>query len=296
MLAAFGSALFSAAGFLIIKHVLKNLIKDAVVFVFFFNVFNALIGMLFWLKVPFCFPSLETMGIIFLTSIFAFVGFFFNYIAFLKGDISTTGPLMGLKIPFVALSSYLLLGERHGALVYLGVFLSMVSVGLLSWEDRNKLKAKPKIGRPVLLMILATVLYAFSDTAIKVGLRKIDSWNFSVHYLIVVGLLSLFIYPFIRNCPEIKLTPRAYGYLVLASLFMVGMTVLFFLSFKGGGNITIPNILLSSRGILVVLATFVLAHMAKNPILESQSRGTYVIRLMGAVLMTVAVALVVMKS
>jgi len=85
-------------------------------------------------------------------------------------------------------------------------------------------------------------------------------------------------------------------YFVVIAFLALGLTALFFLSFKMGSNITIPNILLSSRGVLVVLATFVLAHVAGNLILESQSRHTYAFRFLGAVLMSLAVALVVEVS
>lgn len=94
MVAALGAALFSATSFLLTKHVLKNLLEDVFVFIFYFNLFSGLAGMLLWLKVRFCVPSPEIMGIIFVVCLFAFVGFIFNYLAFLKGDISTTGPLI----------------------------------------------------------------------------------------------------------------------------------------------------------------------------------------------------------
>ena len=295
MLAALGAVLFSATSFLITKHVLKNVLEDVFVFIFYFNLFAGLAGMLLWLKVSFSFPSPATMGIIFVLCLLAFIGLIFNYLAFHKGDISSTGPLMGLKIPFVAIVSYLLLGERHGGLVYLGVFLSMVSVALLSWEHRKGVKAKPAIGIPVLFMTMATMLYALSDTLSRVVLREIDSWNFSSYFLVVNALFSLSLYPFIRNRPEMKLTLRTGVYLLGIAFLALGLTVFFYLSVKMGDNITVPNILLSSRGVLVVLATFVLSHLAKNPVLESQNRRTYAIRFVGAVLMSVAVALVIKK-
>ena len=56
------------------------------------------------------------------------------------------------------------------------------------------------------------------------------------------------------------------------------------LAFIGAGGV----VHLSSRGVLVVLATFVLAHLARNPILGSQSRRAYAVRFVGAVLMVKA--------
>lgn len=293
VLAALGSALFSAVAFLLTKHLLKNLLKDAFVFIFYHNLFSGSLGILLWLIVGLSLPDPATMGIVFAVSVLAFVGFIFNYVAFEKGDISTTGPLMGLKIPFVALCSFLLLGERHEGLVYLGALLSMVSIALLSWEDRKEARARPALGAAVFLMTLATVLYAIADTLVMVALTKMGSFHFTSYFLILQALFSWSLYPFIRNRPGMKLTFRVSGHFVVLAFLTLGASMLFFLSIKTGGNITIPNILLSSRGVLVVLATFALAHLAKNPMLESQSRHTYAVRFVGAAMMSVAVALVV---
>ncbi|MFH1006258.1 MAG: EamA family transporter [Candidatus Latescibacterota bacterium] len=293
VLAALGAAVFSAVAFLLTKHLLKNLLKDAFVFIFYHNLFSGSLGVLLWVIVGLSLPDRSTMGIVFAISLLAFVGFLFNYVAFEKGDISTTGPLMGLKIPFVALCSFLIMGERHEGLVYVGVLLSMVSIALLSWEDRSQARSRPALGAAVLLMTLATVLYAIADTFVMVVLTRMGSFHFTSYFLIFQALFSWFVYPFIRNRPAMKLTLRVSGYFVVLACLTMASSMLFFLSIKTGGNVTIPNILLSSRGVLVVLATFGLAHLAKNPMLESQSRHTYAVRLVGAAMMSVAVALVV---
>lgn len=292
---AFIAALFSAAHFITTKYLFRNLIENFFVFFVFFNLITGILVLLIWLFIPIDIPSGITLFWLLLATLSCFVGFIYQYVAFLKGDISITGPLMGLKIPFVALFSSVFLKEYYKPLVYVSVLLCMVSVGLLSRENTPSHEKFSKRILPVVLMVLATLHFAGSDVMSKKALAGIDSLNFTVWFLVLIGVFSLILLPFIplqnlaANCSLKKLL-----WVLIAGIFCLGGTTFFFLAIQRGNKVTIPNIIVSTRGIMVIIITFFLSHLMHSGILEFQSKKTYLIRITGAILMTVAVILVLL--
>ncbi|MFH1904290.1 MAG: DMT family transporter [bacterium] len=288
---ALGSAFFSASRFLLTKHILKNILRNVFIFLVYSSVITALLFLTSWIFVPLAVPS-ET-GFIYLiaASLLAFIGLILMNFAFLKGDVSTIAPLMGLKILFVALFSSLFLQEYHHFLVYVGILLSVLGIALLY---RNDSGSSRKQGIPVILMIGAAMLFGLSDIFTKKGLDGLDSWNFSVWFCLFLGFYSLCILCFIKDREKLKLNRGAIYSLLLLGIFQLGVISLIFYSIQLGGNVTIPNIMFSTGGIFVVIFTFILSHLGYK-ILESHSRGIYLYRLIGALLITGAVALVILR-
>ncbi len=286
---ALGSAVVSTGVFLLTKHILKNILKDVFIFLVYSTVITTLLFLSIWLFIPVAIPSKTSFIYIIIASLFAFTGSVLMNFAFLKGDVSAIAPLMGLKILFVALFSSLLISEDHHFLVYIGVVLSVLGIAFLSRNDSGSSRVQ---GIPVILMVGVTILFGLCDIFIKKALDNLDSWNFSIWFYLFLGFYSLCILCFIRGRKKLS---RG----VVCSLSSLGIlhlvaNFLFFHSIQSGGNVTIPNIILSSRGIFVVICTFILSHLGYK-VLELHRSGIYLYRLIGALLITVSVGLVILK-
>ena len=198
---------------------------------------------------------------------------------------------MGLKILFVALFSSLFIQEYHHFLVYVGILLSVIGIALLYKNDSGSSRIQRL---PVILAVGAAMLFGLSDIFTKKALDSLDSWNFSVWICLFLGFYSLCILCFIKDRKKLKLNRGAVYSLLLLGIFQSGVICLFIYSIQLGGNVTIPNIIFSSGGIFVVIFTFILSHLGYKT-LESHRRGIYLYRFIGALLITGAVALVILR-
>ena len=294
ILFAFMASVFSAASFLLTKHLLKNYFTNHLVFLFYFNLVMAVIVPAVWLlKGKPSFP-LTVIVALSMASVLAFTGWVCMYTAFAKGDLSFATPLLNLKVIFTALFSFLVLGELHGFTIYLSVILSVIGVTLLSRGNGVHQIRTGSVTLPFILILLAVVFYSFADVMIKKCLNSLDIWSFATWYFVIVGFLSLILLPFIPVKAEMKTGFKPASLLVLSAALNLTAILTFFVSFQKGDNITIPNIILSFRGIFVILSLILLSRLGVVSI-ESHNRKVYMYRLTGAVCLTIAVLFILIS-
>ena len=76
--------------------------------------------------------------------------------------------------------------------------------------------------------------------------------------------------------------------IVPAAAFLVTATLLFVLAFELARGIVIPNILLSTRGVFIVLLSAVASHR-KSTALDEQGKSIYLLRLAASVLIVFSI-------
>jgi drug/metabolite transporter (DMT)-like permease len=207
--------------------------------------------------------------------------------AIARSDVSTVGPLVGMKIILAAGTEKIFLGQGYNTAVYIGVILSTLSIFLISYKE-GKFKKFDTI--VIIFMLIACSLWAATDALIKKIALDTSVITATFFLFFVSGILATPLLFFIKK--EKKCFNRRF--ITLSSYASIALTIsaIFLIkSFALTNSITIPNVLVSIRGIIIIAGT---AFLAKRGIirLEETSRKEYLLRSLGAALMSISIFLV----
>lgn len=259
------------------KSLLKHRIREPFLFFLYISILQALISPVLWLFVEPAVPPVKGWIPLLMAGITGVIAFLFLYAALSSGDASSVMPIMGSKVIFSGFLAAFMLNEKHTWAVYGAAILVAISIGILSYSPTPDVKSKFS-GRPVFLMIICSIVFAFTDNFITRSLKYIDSYNFMVYYNLIIGIGSLAVIPFLKK----KKFPIPLERVVLwgsfvAAIFLFVATLLLTVSFKIADGVVIPNILVSTRGIFVVFISAVLTHRGST-LLETQTPKIYLLR------------------
>jgi drug/metabolite transporter (DMT)-like permease len=216
------------------------------------------------------------------------IAFLFLYMALSSGDASSVMPIMGSKVIFAGFLAMFMLGEKHDWTIYGAAIFVALSVGILSYSPSPGRKSRFSV-RPIFLMILCSIVFAFTDNYITRSLKYIDSYNFMVYYNLILGIGSLTVIPYIKKKKVIHLLAgKDLLWSLTSAIFLVVATLLLTISFEIADGVVIPNILVSTRGIFVVIISAVLSHHGST-LLETQSRKIYLLRLVASSLIMLSI-------
>ncbi|HSV27128.1 MAG TPA: EamA family transporter, partial [Sedimentisphaerales bacterium] len=138
-------------------------------------------------------PSLPRQAIapLAVATIAGFVGLYSVARATQEGDPSTVVPVMGLKIPLVAVLSIFLLGETHPWHIYLAAGLAFSGVVLFSIGPQQKAQGghghHPVIG--VIWAVVSATLYAVADIYIHKCILLMPPLNVAMWNYTFIGVL-----------------------------------------------------------------------------------------------------------
>jgi len=270
------------------KHLLRRRIAHPFLFLLYVNVFQALVTPLIWLFVKPASPPAAGWGPMVAAAATCTVAYFFLYLALSSGDVSSVMPMMGSKVIFSGLLAHFMLGEHHSGSIYAAALLVAIAVAALGYSPSEGRPGRFAL-RPAGLMMACCLVFACTDVYIKRSLAFVDSFSFMVHYNALVALGSLLAVPYLRKKGvPLRLTPGDAAMTLVTAALLVTATMLFVLSFKLADGVVIPNILMSSRGVFIVLFS-ALAGYRTSTALDVQSRWVFVLRLGAAVLIVFAI-------
>ncbi len=229
-----------------------------------------------------------------LPALFGIVAFYFlgqcaMFTAQLKIDSSRVVPLLGLKLPILALITALL--ERHGfsLMQVLAILLTVVSAFLLNNAGRRI----PLIS--IFFVLIACLFYSLSDTCIKLAMNQLEAvianqvkasaqCTFLTYILLgIVGSVVLLSSKKFRP-PMAFARSSVYGVIWLISI--VFLTI----CFTRLGTVN-GNILQSTRGIFAILIAPVLAGLGFTDLEERVRWVVHLRRAIAALMMIAAVLL-----
>ena len=282
--AGFSHSIYSAFS----KALLKNRIKEPFLLFLYINIVQALLTPLLWLFITPQFPSPTGWTPLLISCVTCVAAYLFLYTALHRGDASSVMPIMGSKVIFAGLLAIPMLGEKHHWQVYIAVVLVALSIAILSYSPSKSGGSKFPL-KPIVLMTACSIIFGCTDIYIKRALSYVDSFNFMICYNFFVGVLSLSVIPYIRK-KKVSLILKGMDLQlsIYSAVALVAATLLFVILLEMGSGVVIPNILMSTRGIFIVLISAVLTHRGST-ILETQSRKVYVLRLAASMLIIVSI-------
>jgi hypothetical protein len=110
-----------------------------------------------------------------------------------------------------------------------------------------------------------------------------------VYYNLIIGMGSLVIIPYIKKRKvSLLLSGKDVWWTLISAIFLIVATLLLTISFKIADGVVIPNILVSSRGVFVVIVSAVLSHHGST-LLETQTWKIYLLRFVASSLIILSI-------
>ncbi|MFT4551281.1 MAG: drug/metabolite transporter (DMT)-like permease [Verrucomicrobiales bacterium] len=221
-----------------------------------------------------------------------FLGQLFTLIAIQSGDVSVQTPLMGMKLIFVAVLSSFIRPEDVPPLLWGGAIISTFAIFLISGGNFGAFR---RSSRTVVLSLIACVAFACTDILSSYRSGLFGQIPFILGTAMTIAILSLGLIPFFRA--RVRDTPRPAMRLLAIGSLAIGLQALILItSLTQFGQATAINIIYSSRALFGVLLVIVLGAWLGNH--ESATAGKKIMRnrLLGSLLLCVAIALVFLKK
>ncbi len=219
---------------------------------------------------------------------FYLAGQFLLFVALQKADSSLVVPLLGLKIPILALFSVFFQGQSPPPIGWLAVVLATAAALMLAPPGR-------RVNLQVLLLTAGVCLfYSGADLSIPGAVRGLSGAS-RLPNVLAVCLTSVLVLPpgaivlwrrrsVATRQAHLDAIPYSASWLFAMMFFFTAITSL---------GVVLCNIIQSSRSLMAVFAGAILAHRGWTHIDSLRSRRMFAQRLAGAVLMLVAIVLYV---
>ena len=190
-----------------------------------------------------------------------FAGMLAQFVALEKGDVSVAVPVLGLKVVAVALVTPLLTNDRVDARLWVAVLLSAVGIVVLNRKQDGR---RPhNVGITLLSAGFAAATFGTFDVLVQ---RWGPAWGVGRLLPIVYGMngvLSLLLIPKFRE-PLSALPRAAWKWLVPASCLLALQSIVFVGTITVYGRATKANVIYSARGLLSILAVWLVGHWFSN--------------------------------
>lgn len=210
-----------------------------------------------------------------------------------KGDVSVATPVLGLKIILVAFFTTLLLAQPLPWQLWLAAFLSTCGIASLNQTGKSKDTPAASVLPTVLSAGGAAVSFALFDVLVQ---KWTPAWGMGRLLPLTVGImgvLSLALIPLFPT-PLRALPLGAKRWLGVGGGLIALQSLLFVSAIAYFGQATASNVVYSSRGVWSIVAVALLGHWFHSA--EKQmSAVVFRWRLLGAVLMFVAIVLVLLR-
>ncbi|HET9467524.1 MAG TPA: hypothetical protein VFO48_03890 [Vicinamibacterales bacterium] len=229
-------------------------------------------------------------------AILFFAGQVFTLLALNTGDVSVATPVLGIKILLVALLTTVLIGDPLGARLWTAAGLSTLAIALLNIDRGHP---HSRVGRTIVLAALGAAAYASFDVIIQ---KFSSTWGTGRILPIVMVIGAVYSIPLryfsraeVSRRADLQVSPRAYRpWLFAGAACFAVQGLMFITTISIWRQATTANILYSSRGLWSVVGVWAIGHWFVN---REQHLGAKVLvwRLLGAVLMMAAIAMVLLS-
>ncbi len=226
-----------------------------------------------------------------LCSLLFFMGHWFTFAAIRRGDMSIVVPAMGTKAVFVAIGASCFFGKAIAPGMWIAALLAAAGIYILGKSDQTKLKG---VSIPIVLTILSSACFGFCDAAIQAWAPDYGSKGFmGMTFLLIATLSSFFLrlaeHP-LRDADRQGMRALGIGAGIIALQgILVAISVVNF------DNATGVNVVYTSRGLWSVLLVWWIGHRFRSAE-KHQNTKVLLTRFLGAIIMTLAVALALWES
>lgn len=239
----------------------------------------------------------------FLVGAFFVVGQTFVVLAVTQGDVSVATPILGLKILFVAGLLLIFAGQVPSVWIWPASLLAIVAVACLSYQG-GKAMSGPRddttrfwggrVGLTAAMSLVAALAYAIFDSMIQVWAPRFTPATFLPLVMFFSAGISLLMLPMLEG--RFREIPRAAWPSLICGAFLTGLQSVF-LTYAIGtwGQAASANVVYSSRGLWSVIAVATVGGFFSKSEFTAP-RSVQAMRLLGALLITVAIVLLMIPE
>jgi drug/metabolite transporter (DMT)-like permease len=228
-----------------------------------------------------------------------FLGQIFTFKAIETGDVSVATPLLGTKVILVALFSWFLTGKSLPHAIWGASVMASFGIALISYAPGS---AHSKLFVAVIWSLGAAAVFALTDVFVQRWVPMVGYSRFAPVMFGVLGLFSLFYVPSLIKKKPLNpsvgynfiggILNSASPWLLVGALLLSLQALAMYSAIGLFGSATMTNIIYGSRCMWSVLLVWILGPMAGD-IYAGQSRlWLMASRLLGALLLFGAMALV----
>lgn len=219
-------------------------------------------------------------------------GSFFTFQAYRVGDISVANPVLGIKILFVAIFSFLFLEEEVPPGLWLGALLATLAIALLGFSKIPELRQRERL--TILLAAASACSFALADILAQRFAVPFGKGAFMSIAMATMSVLSFAFLPLSRGPLRAMKKRQVKITLLSTSLIAVQATGMFY-TLATFGQATAVNILYSTRGLWSVLLIAALTALGLSQEGGKAGRNTLIRRAGGACLLCIAILLVLVS-
>jgi drug/metabolite transporter (DMT)-like permease len=211
-----------------------------------------------------------------------------QFLAIDRGDISVAIPVFGVKVILVAFLTQWILGESVSWPLWVAAFLSVGAV--LCLNQKGKTGQHHNIGLTLIAGGGCAICFALFDVLVQ---KWAPAWGVGRFLPLIFWMAAGFSVAMIPlfNAPLRTVPRQAWPWLISGGILLGLQSVIFISTFAVLGKVAVANVAFSSRGLWSVVLVWLIGHWFHNQE-RHHPRALLLWRLMGAILMMTAIALV----
>jgi drug/metabolite transporter (DMT)-like permease len=196
-----------------------------------------------------------------------------------KEEVSIIIPIANTYPIFVALIAIPVLNETINFLQWMAVILVVLGVLLTSVRLQRGIPIT-WLKKPLVLLVISSILWAISDIMTKYALEYVSSWNmyWISHLILPIAFFSVSFRPSVfREVMNYEKRNSAIGIMIVNETMAVSALILFYWSMQQG-PVSLVSAIFSSRPLFVFLYAVLISRFSSFLLEEQTSTSTLLLR------------------
>jgi drug/metabolite transporter (DMT)-like permease len=220
------------------------------------------------------------------------LGHLLNVLSLRVGDVSVATPLLGVKVIFVALLSWLVFGWPLTAWQWIAAALTTAGVFLMGVTD---FKPGRRAGLTTALALGCAVAFSLTDVMIQSWADGFGVFNFLPFQFAALAAFSITMMPFF-GWRSLQAPRHAWKWILAAAALSAVQAILITAAIGIWRDAAAVNVVYATRGLWSVALVWSVGHWLKNTERHTAGAKAMGLRLLGAALILLSVALAVQRG
>jgi drug/metabolite transporter (DMT)-like permease len=295
MVYAVSSSLFFALFLFAAKYIISNKMDNYISFIYLQGIMIVILfPIISYLITPnqIFLPPVEVIPYAIISGGTSIVGYLLMYYGLNKYDASSAVPIIGVKPIFIIPLSIVLLGEWYGLDVVFWILLTMFGAIITTWDERVKVRQMFSAkNRALWIFLVVAFFHTTGNIVVKPAMKIVSNFNFLVWREFAWFGVLLVLIPMIFHENEWASLRRDWRGALWPSLIAILLQYFGYLSmfYALGFSVQVSEGLFATQGFFAVTIGFMLSRLSSGLVRESHTGRIYLIRLIGALLIMVAI-------
>jgi drug/metabolite transporter (DMT)-like permease len=226
------------------------------------------------------------------TALAFMIGHLCNVISLRVGDVSVATPLLGAKVIFVALVTWVVFGTQLNTTQWIAAGLATLGVVAMGVTDFQR---GGRTGVTTLTALGCAAAFAVTDAMIQAWGGRFGVWSFLALQFSALGVLSLGLLP-IFGVAALRAPRAAWPWILAGTIFSATQAILITATIAIWKDAAGANVLYATRGLWSLALVWWAGRWLGNTERETAGGRRMAARLAGAVLILSAVVLTLRSS